>query len=184
MGKTDATVRLHVTPASRQEGRGSPRHVIGSLLGRLWRIWRGGMCGVERKGLVPVWSAALLTPTSMEDNGSWVLTSDRLLLPCPIASAPLWDGRKTRGCIVIQEETSSSIPEPPFLCMDEAVSLFSKDVIKESGEKYGRAQGNLLVRTIFVLWPNLTWHSLHNNSVRSPSVKWALEDNKSAWMSH
>lgn len=60
----------------------------------------------------------------MQDNGSWAVTSDRLLGPVLSRAALGWQEELELYCH--PGKNSTSIPEPPFRCMREAVSLFSQ----------------------------------------------------------
>lgn len=72
-----------MTLFAQQEGKGSQRHVIGGLLGRFFEKNRQRQGGGSKEG-----TGSGPQPNSfrgLQDNGSWVLTSDRLpFLPCPV----------------------------------------------------------------------------------------------------
>lgn len=88
-----------MTPSAQQEGRRSRRHAIGGLLekvfqengerreGQTWRALRKG----TGSGAVPQHSSF----RGLQDNGSWVLTSDRLSPSPSPAQSCFWDGRKS-----------------------------------------------------------------------------------------
>lgn len=116
-----------------KEGRGSWRHVIGGLLGRfVQKMGRGWMEAVDSlltlssggRDQFRCGTGALHAPDSERDNGSWALTSD-CLPPLPVPSNPALGWQEELELYCHPGKNLSSNQEPPFRCMDEAVSLFS-----------------------------------------------------------
>lgn len=96
-------------------------------------LWRGWMEAVDP---TPTLSSggrdqfrcgarALPAPGSEEDNGSWALTSD-CLPPLPVPSSPALGWQEKLELYCHPGKNLSSNQEPPFRCVDEAVSLFSR----------------------------------------------------------
>lgn len=140
-----------MTLFAQQEGKGSRRHVIGGLLGRFFEKNRERQGGGSKEG-----TGSGPQPNSfrgLQDNGSWVLTSDRLpSLPCPVLFLG-WQEELEPYCHSEKKTQNwSSVPEPPFRCMDEAVSLFSKRrTLKALSSKRSKQRHTgALVRVIFV----------------------------------
>lgn len=83
---------------------------------------------VWRKEPLPLGSETLPAPGSKEDNGSWVLTLAACLPVLPVPSTPALGWQEESDLFCHPGKHWRSNREPPFLCVEEAGSLFSREI--------------------------------------------------------